>query len=165
VAGRRLLALVTLVVTGAVGLAACGDGDEPTGPRLSRAEYVAAVETRCDELGSSRDPVAIAQAANETGEVVRRAFATRARTLRELGGVLDGLVPPATLADDAERLAELLGRYAEGLDELAAAVEPGQGVLDVLDANAALVQRLNDTASRASQTAADLGLLGCIAVG
>jgi hypothetical protein len=66
------------------------------------------------------------------------------------------------MQDDVDRLLSDLAEYADGLDQLADTTEPGQTFNAVIQANPALVGRMNVTATKVGTLVGDLGLVDCI---
>jgi len=157
--GTRVTRLAIVGVLGAsAALSACG-GD---GPPLSRGAFIAKANTECASLRQASDDFAKAQDPNAAGADVARYVHAAADRLRALVRHVDALVPPDSMGDNVDRLLSDLAEYADGLDQLGDATQSGQTFSTVIQANQALVGRMNTTATRVGLLVGDLGLVDCI---
>ncbi len=146
------------MLVGALGATACGGGG---GARLGEGAYRKQAGAQCTKLAAASEELGLAQAEGAAGEEVQGYVEGAADGLREMTEALGSLRPPEALESDADDLIELLDDYADGLDDLASRVEPGQGLTDALNAAPELVARLNRFSERATNLVVTLGLDGC----
>jgi len=158
--GRRVLAV--MLGTSSVALAACGGGGGSSGPTLSRTEFTQKANNDCSTLKAASNDLSDAQDPAMKGAQVTKFLHLASDKLRLLVRRVDTLVPPDSLSGDVDTLLSMLGRYADGLDKLADRVQPGETFQAALNANAALVNKLNGYADHATNLAAKIGLAGCI---
>ena len=149
--------MVAAVVVLAVLTTACS-GD---GARLSTKAFMTRANAECATLAAASEELGLAQAEGAAGDEVRGYVEGAADGVRDLAGSLADLRPPDAFTRDNEALSVALERYADGLDEIASRVEPGQGLTEVLEAAPELVSRLNRLADRSTQLVVALGLDGC----
>ena len=157
---RRAVACRALVAALAIGLlaVACAGSAE----RLSVPEYRKRASTHCETLEDASNELRKAQQPSATGKTVTQFLHRAADRLRDLVQGLDGLEPPAALETDADELVGLLDDYADGLDELADSVGPGDTLVATFEKNTQLVQRLNGVAGNATSLVTRLELTGCM---
>ena len=115
----------------------------------------------CATLAAASEELGHAQAEGAAGDEVRGYVEGAADGVRDLAGSLADLRPPDAFTRDNEALSVALERYADGLDEIASRVEPGQGLTEALAAAPGLVKRLNRLADQSTQLVVALGLDGC----
>jgi hypothetical protein len=158
VRGSTLTAALAVLV--AVAVAACSGGSG--GAPLSRSAFLGKVNGECAALKQASDDFAKAQSPSATGTRVASLLKKAAARLRSLAGEMSGVTPPDALSRKFDTLVSVLRSYADGLDTLAGKVRSGQTLQDTLNANAALVSKLNKFSDQATTTVADLGLTRCI---
>lgn len=152
---RRAL-LVLALFTGTI-LPACGGT-----PRLGLAEFTNLANQECASLKSASNAFRKAQDPAFTGDEVTGFVHRVAERLRRLVEHVDALAPPESLEADVDTLLDVLGQYADGLDELGEKTEPGQTFQGVLEESTEMVTRLNELATRATVLVGEVGLVGCI---
>jgi len=144
------------VVIVALGASACSGGE-----RLGARAFRAQADTQCAKLAAASEELGLAQSEGAAGEEVQGYVRAAADGLRDLTNGLADLRAPDALESDADALVAALDDYADGLDEIASRVEPGQGLAEALNAAPELVARLNRISERATELVVALGLEGC----
>jgi hypothetical protein len=157
---RCAVAHRVLSVAGAVCVltVACGGSPE----RLTSRQYRGQASTHCETLKDASNELREAQAPSAVGKTVTRYLHGAADRLRELVDGLRELEPPESFETDADEMVRLLGSYAEGLDDLAARVRPGDTLQVTFEQNQKLVERLNGVAGDVTSLVTRLELTGCI---
>ena len=153
----RPLEVATIAVVVALSVTACSGGGTPLGAKA----FAKQANAQCAKLAAASEDLGLAQSEGAVGEEVQGYVEGAADRLRDLAEGLADLRPPESLESDTEELAAALGDYADGLDDIAASVDPGQGLTEALDSSPKLVARLNRLADRSSELVGVLGLDGC----
>ena len=153
--------LAVMLGASSVALAACGGGGSD-GPTLSRTAFTQKANAECSTLKVASNDLRQAEDPALKGAQVTKFLRLAAAKLQLLVRRVDQLAPPDSLSGDVDTLLTLLGRYADGLDKLAGRVMPGETFQAGLNANPALVDKLNGYADRATNLSAKIGLAGCI---
>lgn len=144
------------MVVVALAATACAGGE-----RLGARAFRKQADAQCAELAAASEELGLAQSEGATGEEVQGYVRAAADGLRDLTSGLADLRAPESLESDADALVAALDDYADGLDEIASRVEPGQGLAEALSAAPELVARLNKISGRATDLVVALGLDGC----
>jgi hypothetical protein len=147
------------IVFASAAFAACGGSD---GPTLSRAAFTKQANTECAELLVAGTELFSEESARATGPAVADILGSAAESLRELARSFDELTPPEDLTENVDRLVAEIDEYADGLDDLAAKVEPGQSLAGVQATNPDLVRPLNAISTRIDALIGKLALTGCV---
>ncbi|HEU5302854.1 MAG TPA: hypothetical protein VFW06_11510 [Acidimicrobiia bacterium] len=147
------IAAVVVVVLAAT---ACAGGE-----RLGAPAFRKQADAQCAKLAAASEELGLAQSEGATGEEVQGYVRAAADGLRDLTRGLADLRAPESLESGADALVAALDDYADGLDEIASRVEPGQGLTEALSAAPKLVGRLNKISERATDLVVALGLDGC----
>lgn len=142
----------------AVAFAACGGSEE----RLSSTEYERRANEECATLQEASEALAQAQDPDAVGAEVTEHLGTAADRLRALVDALGELTPPEAIEGDVDDLLDVLGQYADNLDELGEDAGSDQTLQQVLDANTDEVVALNELAQTSSNLVETLGLAGCM---
>jgi hypothetical protein len=140
-----------------VAFAACGGSEQ----RLSSAEYERRANEECATLQEASEALRKAQDPDAVGAEVTEHLGTAADRLRALVDALGELTPPEAIEGDVDDLLDVLGQYADNLDELGEDAGPDQTLQAVLDANTDEVVALNELAQTSSNLVETLGLAGC----
>lgn len=130
--------------------------------RLGIREFTTLANQECASLRSASNDFRKAQDPAFTGDQVTRFVHRVAERLRTLVEHIDALAPPESLEADVDELLDVLGQYADGLDELGGRTDPGQTFQGVLEESTGVVNRLNQLATRATLLVGELGLVDCI---
>jgi hypothetical protein len=155
---RSVLACAVVVLV--LGLAGCG-GEPP----LDRNEFLRKANAECATLKTASEDFQKAQQPTATGGDVAKFLRKAAHRLRRLVRRVDALVPPDDMEENVDKMLGYLADYADGLDKLADDARPDQTYQELLQANGATVDRLNNIASKVSTIVGQIPLVGCVLPG
>jgi hypothetical protein len=157
VARRSIRSQVCAALGAVLLLASCGGGAP-----LSISEYTQRADEECASLEEASNAFRKAMNPTVSDSDVRGFVHDVAERLRKLVSNLDELEAPEALEAQSDELLDVLSQYADGLDELADKVKPGQSFQDVQLANPETVGDLNELAVRATELVGELGFVSCI---
>jgi hypothetical protein len=142
-----------LLIAAALGLAACGGGDDT----LDAGEYRAELTAGCES--SAREAAALPRPASEEPEALGAYFRTVVELTQAEQEDFEALRPPEEFAQLHDESARLGTETVELLDEIAGELEAGQEPEGVLSG---LIPRLNEGVERSNEISEELDVPACV---